>query len=55
GATNESGFTALPGGSRDKDGVSWALSDYGIWWDASEVSDTTARDHVLISNDAGVF
>lgn len=31
-ATNESGFTALPGGVRDYDGEDEALGVFGIWW-----------------------
>lgn len=41
-ATNESGFTALAGGSRLYDGT-WgdpALFACGFWWTASEASDT---------------
>lgn len=32
GATNESGFTALPGGWRNKDGSFYGLGNYGEWW-----------------------
>jgi len=32
GATNESGFTALPGGFRSHTGASGKLGDYGQWW-----------------------
>jgi uncharacterized protein (TIGR02145 family) len=38
GSTNESGFTALPGGQRSEGGVfDFALSN-GLWWTSSEVS-----------------
>jgi uncharacterized protein (TIGR02145 family) len=37
GATNETGFTALPGGGRsDNDGGFYAISFYGRWWSATE-------------------
>ncbi|RPH33344.1 MAG: hypothetical protein EHM93_05180 [Bacteroidales bacterium] len=32
GATNESGFTALPGSSIDRDGVDYAVGYLGQWW-----------------------
>lgn len=35
-ATNESGFTALPGGSRLADGTFSLLGEEGIWWSDSE-------------------
>ena len=38
GATNESGFTAMPGGQRSEEGVfDFALWN-GLWWTSSEVS-----------------
>jgi uncharacterized protein (TIGR02145 family) len=35
-ATDESGFTALPGGARDFDGVFYGIGSYGYWWSATE-------------------
>ncbi|MDY0143043.1 MAG: FISUMP domain-containing protein [Bacteroidales bacterium] len=35
-ATNETGFTALPGGSRDFDGSFGYIGLYGYWWSATE-------------------
>jgi uncharacterized protein (TIGR02145 family) len=32
GATNESGFTAVPGGYRDPDGSFSLIGSHGIWW-----------------------
>lgn len=32
GATNKSGFTALPGGSRHYDGTFFGIGDVGFWW-----------------------
>jgi len=36
GATDESGFTALPGGYRDVDGCFYVLGYSGYWWSASQ-------------------
>ncbi|MCX6253861.1 MAG: fibrobacter succinogenes major paralogous domain-containing protein [Bacteroidia bacterium] len=36
GATNETGFTALPGGHRLCDGTFLAIGDSGLWWWATE-------------------
>jgi uncharacterized protein (TIGR02145 family) len=36
GATNEYGFTALPGGGRSYDGNFYNIGLYGTWWSASE-------------------
>ena len=42
GATNETGFTALPGGRRFYDGTFDVIGYGGYWWSASEGSATTA-------------
>jgi len=42
GATNETGFTALPGGYRDASGSFSNLGYKGVWWSASEKSSNTA-------------
>ncbi len=36
GATNSSGFTALPGGYRDTSGLFYFLGPYGYWWSSTE-------------------
>ena len=36
GATNETGFTALPGGFRYGGGGFYDVGDYGYWWSATE-------------------
>jgi uncharacterized protein (TIGR02145 family) len=38
GATNESGFTALPGGYRGTDGIFYAIGNSGYWLSATESS-----------------
>ena len=36
GATNESGFSALPGGARGDNGEFDAITEQGIWWSSTE-------------------
>jgi uncharacterized protein (TIGR02145 family) len=35
GATNESGFTGLPGGFRTYDGTFAEIGNYGYWWSST--------------------
>jgi uncharacterized protein (TIGR02145 family) len=42
GATNETGFTALPGGYRSVDGSFYDIGYYGYWWSATESNATLA-------------
>jgi uncharacterized protein (TIGR02145 family) len=42
GATNESGFTALPGGRRDPDGTFKDLGLIAHWWSTTELNETIA-------------
>ena len=47
GATNETGFTALPGGNR---GIYWAfytIGNYGYWWSATESNANNAWDRLM--------
>lgn len=43
GATNETGYTALPGGGRYHNGAFGSLGSYGIWWSATEHDAVEAR------------
>ncbi|MDD2550670.1 MAG: FISUMP domain-containing protein [Bacteroidales bacterium] len=43
GVTNESGFTALPGGYRLRDGGYAYINDSGYWWGATEYKDNNAN------------
>ena len=47
GATNESGFTALPGGYRRFDGIFHYVGGYGYWWSATEHNATYAWYHYV--------
>ena len=38
GATNETGFSALPGGGRDGNGRFFSIGSGGFWWSSSEIS-----------------
>jgi uncharacterized protein (TIGR02145 family) len=42
GATNESGFSGLPGGLRDSNGTFYSIGSYGHWWSSSEHNTTNA-------------
>ena len=49
GATNESGFTGLPGGYCYYDGIFYSISDYGLWWSSTEYDTFQAWYRVLSS------
>jgi uncharacterized protein (TIGR02145 family) len=42
GATDETGFTALPGGYRDASGGFGNIRYYGHWWSSSDYSSSQA-------------
>jgi uncharacterized protein (TIGR02145 family) len=58
GATNETGFTALPGGTRYLDGAFYSVGISGSWWSTTEFDTNYAYyrgagndySYVLISN-----
>ena len=47
GATNETGFTALPGGYRYIDGLFNGVKELGIWWSATEANAANAWNRTL--------
>ena len=49
-ATNSSGFTALPGGSRYYDGLDGLINIYSEWWSSSETNSSR-----FIGNDNGIL
>ena len=50
GATNETGFTALPGGYRTNYGSFANIGSYGYWWSATEVSASYAWSRRMHNN-----
>ena len=55
GATNESGFTGHPGGSRYNGGAFWDLGILGYWWSASQYDAMNAWYEKLIINNNSSF
>ncbi len=47
GATNETGFTALPGGCRDDDGKFYIFGIYGGWWSSIESTTTYSKNRSM--------
>jgi uncharacterized protein (TIGR02145 family) len=47
-ATNETGFSALPGGARDGNGAFSAVGSNGYWWSATEYSPSNAYFRVML-------
>jgi uncharacterized protein (TIGR02145 family) len=54
GATNETGFTALPGGARGFDGAFHNIGNYSSWWSATENNSNFARHRHMTYNDSNV-
>ena len=54
GATNETGFTALPGGYRYVDGSFKFIGGYGFWSSATEQNATYALDRKVVYGDSSV-
>ncbi len=54
GATNESGFTGLPGGFRNYDGSYSLIGIVGYWWSSSESVSSFAWFRVLAYNGSNV-
>jgi uncharacterized protein (TIGR02145 family) len=50
GATNESGFTALPGGYRYGNGTFYDIGGTGNWWSSTEVSTNNAWCYTMYNN-----
>jgi uncharacterized protein (TIGR02145 family) len=53
-ATNESGFSGLPGGSRDYDGTFSSIGGDGYWWSSTEDDTGLAWYRYLYYYDGGV-
>lgn len=54
-ATNETGFTALPGGDRISDGNFSDIGDIGYWWSTSETNENYTWSIVILNNLGEVF
>lgn len=54
-ATNESGFSGLPGGFRNSSGTFFSIGFNGLWWSSSEVSTASAWDRYLSSNAGNAY
>jgi uncharacterized protein (TIGR02145 family) len=55
GATNETGFTALPGGCRDYDGTFHIIGSFGFWWSSTEFVGGGAWSRYIAYSSVGVF
>jgi uncharacterized protein (TIGR02145 family) len=55
GATDENGFTALPGGFRIDDGTYAVIKDHGGWWSSSGYSQSNANMVELIYNRSDIL
>jgi uncharacterized protein (TIGR02145 family) len=55
GATNESGFTALPSGSRSYDGIYDLGGTWGYWWSSTESSTSIAVARSMYFDNSGVY
>ena len=55
GATNESGFTALPGGIRSDTGGYALIGTNGFWWSATDNDATTAWDRHLATTNTTIY
>ncbi len=55
GATNSSGFTALPGGSRSETLLVWGLNLSGVWWSSSQYNTVASWQRSLSYEKAGII
>jgi uncharacterized protein (TIGR02145 family) len=55
GATNESGFTALPGGYRRNDGIFYFIGSNGYWWSSTDHNTSSAWYRNLCNSYGDVF
>ena len=55
GATNESRFTALPGGIRTNDGVYDDLGELGMWWSSTMANEIDAWYQCLTSTSSNTY
>lgn len=53
-ATNESGFTALPGGERKNDGTFDRLGNNGFWWTVDDYNSTSKWSRIIYNRSGEV-
>jgi uncharacterized protein (TIGR02145 family) len=54
GATNSSGFSGLPGGQRNFDGVFYSITIFGLWWTGTQSTAANAWFRGLQYNNATI-
>jgi len=54
-ATNETGFTALPGGNRWDSGSFNNIGSSGIWWSATEINTNSAWNRAMLNSNADAY
>ncbi len=54
-ATNETGFTALPGGRRVSSGAFESVGENGYWWGDTDVSIIFAKYWIMYNSNSSVF
>lgn len=52
GATNNSGFTALPAGSRSTNGFFYQIYMLTVWWSSTELNSTNAHCYMILFNES---
>jgi uncharacterized protein (TIGR02145 family) len=55
GATNQSGFSALPGGNRDIFGLFYSLNQDGFYWSATSIDTIFARYAFLVFDESNIY
>ena len=55
GATNESGFTALPGGYRDFSVTYHNKGNFSVWWSSTEISSSHAYYQYIVSSSSSFY
>jgi uncharacterized protein (TIGR02145 family) len=54
-ATNETGFTGLPGGYRNNSATFVNIGNWGLWYSSLELTITSARGQALIYNSGTLY
>jgi uncharacterized protein (TIGR02145 family) len=49
-ATNETGFSARPGGSRGQDGIFSSIGSQGLWWGSTHYQTDQATKSIMYYN-----